>query len=113
MTPPLDLSLGAVTEGRISRKDRLLRSQKWKCVLFRDELRFTIQSDSRRVFIWKESGARFHSSYVTKIDGFDGKVILAFGSKMLGRHTPLHVFDVDSASEQCYRDEVFLHFNGR
>ncbi|GFT87103.1 hypothetical protein TNCV_2748601 [Trichonephila clavipes] len=33
---------------------------------FSDESRFTRQSDSSRVFNWRESGAPFHRSYLTK-----------------------------------------------
>ncbi|GFU27572.1 uncharacterized protein TNCV_282931 [Trichonephila clavipes] len=42
---------------------------------FRDESRFARQSDSRRVFIWRERGAHFHPSYVKEIDRFGGKVL--------------------------------------
>ncbi|GFV27023.1 hypothetical protein TNCV_4852601 [Trichonephila clavipes] len=41
--------------------------QEWGHVLFRDELRFLRQSNSRRVFTWRENEALF---YLTKIDRF-------------------------------------------
>ncbi|GFX57153.1 hypothetical protein TNCV_2964331 [Trichonephila clavipes] len=42
-------------------------------VLLTEELRFTLQSDSRRVFVWKESGACFLPFYETEIDRFGSK----------------------------------------
>ncbi|GFV72130.1 transposable element Tcb1 transposase [Trichonephila clavipes] len=34
--------------------------QQWSCVMFSDESRFSLQSDSRRTLIWKAPGARYH-----------------------------------------------------
>lgn len=80
--------------------------QEWGRVLFTDESRFSTQSDSRRVFIWRERGARYHPSNVREIDQFGGRGILVWGGIMLGSRTPLHVFDEGSVTAQRYRDEV-------
>ncbi|GFY25103.1 hypothetical protein TNCV_2692941 [Trichonephila clavipes] len=60
------------------------------------------------VFTWKGNvyGARFHPSYVTKIDRFGGKVILMCGCIMLGSRTPLFVFDASTVNSQRYREEI-------
>ncbi|GFW38877.1 transposable element Tcb2 transposase [Trichonephila clavipes] len=34
--------------------------QQWSCVMFSDESRFSLQSDSRRTFIWRAPGTRYH-----------------------------------------------------
>ncbi|GFX51918.1 uncharacterized protein TNCV_3063351 [Trichonephila clavipes] len=46
-------------------------------VLFSDESKCTRQSDSRRVIIWRENGAHFHFSCVTKIDNVVAKESLS------------------------------------
>ncbi|GFX28944.1 transposable element Tc1 transposase [Trichonephila clavipes] len=71
-----------------------------------DESRLTRQSNSCRVFIWRESAARFHLSYVTEIDGFGGKRILVLEGIMLSNCTTPHVFYADTVSVQSY-NEIF------
>ncbi|GFV18110.1 hypothetical protein TNCV_169141 [Trichonephila clavipes] len=63
------------------------------------------QSDSRRVFTWRENGARFHPFYVSKIDIFGGKGIVC-GDIMLGTRTPLNVYDAITVNLQRYKDEI-------
>ncbi|GBM83046.1 hypothetical protein AVEN_107466-1 [Araneus ventricosus] len=43
-----------------SREHALWTPQQWSCVMFPDESRFSLQSDSRRTFIWKAPGTRYH-----------------------------------------------------
>ncbi|GBM58943.1 hypothetical protein AVEN_65633-1 [Araneus ventricosus] len=43
-----------------SREHALWTPQQWSCVMFSDETRFSLQSDSRRTFIWREPGTRYH-----------------------------------------------------
>ncbi|GFY24839.1 transposable element Tcb2 transposase [Trichonephila clavipes] len=75
-------------------------------LFFCDESRFARQSDSFQVFIWRERGARFHPSFVTKINRFGGKGILVWGCILLDNFTPMFVFYAGIANAQCYRDEV-------
>ncbi|GFX12035.1 hypothetical protein TNCV_2998181 [Trichonephila clavipes] len=56
------------------------------------------QRNSRRVFIWRDSEARFYPSYITKIDRFWAKGILVCGGIMLGSRTSQHVFDSSTGS---------------
>ncbi|GFU42527.1 reverse transcriptase [Trichonephila clavipes] len=72
-------------------------------VLFSDE---SIQSDSRRVFTWRESGARFHPHHISKSDRFRGKGILVCGGIMLGSRTPLYVFDARTLNSQRYMNGI-------
>ncbi|GFW56732.1 hypothetical protein TNCV_4068121 [Trichonephila clavipes] len=75
-----------------------------------DESRFTVQSDSRRVFIWRESEAKFHLSYLTNRTDLVPKEFLCVGI-MYGSRTPLYVFDASTVNSYRYRDEV-LEANG-
>ncbi|GFV77324.1 transposable element Tcb1 transposase [Trichonephila clavipes] len=43
-----------------SRKHALWTPQQWSCVMFSDESRFSLHSDSRRTLIWRAPGTRFH-----------------------------------------------------
>ncbi|UYV65651.1 hypothetical protein LAZ67_3004955 [Cordylochernes scorpioides] len=50
----------------------------WANVLFSDESRFSLNTDSRRVFIWREPGTRYHSSNIREIDSFSGGSLLVW-----------------------------------
>ncbi|GFT87207.1 transposable element Tc1 transposase [Trichonephila clavipes] len=43
-----------------SREHALWTPQQWSCVMFLDESRFSLQSDSRRTLIWRAPGTRYH-----------------------------------------------------
>ncbi|GFU59246.1 transposable element Tcb1 transposase [Trichonephila clavipes] len=43
-----------------SRDHALWTPQQWSCVMFSDESRFSLQSDSRRTLIWRALGTRYH-----------------------------------------------------
>ncbi|GFS51687.1 transposable element Tcb1 transposase [Trichonephila clavipes] len=43
-----------------SREHALWTPQQWSCVMFSDESRFSLQSDSRRTLMWRASGTRYH-----------------------------------------------------
>ncbi|KFM60449.1 Transposable element Tc3 transposase, partial [Stegodyphus mimosarum] len=42
----------------------------WRAVLFRDESRFSLESDSRRYLIWREPGIRYHPSNIRERDAY-------------------------------------------
>ncbi|GFU38706.1 transposable element Tcb1 transposase [Trichonephila clavipes] len=42
-----------------SREHTLWTPQQWSCVMFSDESRFSLQSDSRRILIWRAPGTRY------------------------------------------------------
>ncbi|GFX85593.1 uncharacterized protein TNCV_3717631 [Trichonephila clavipes] len=43
-----------------SREHALWTPQQWTCVMFSNESTFSLQSDSRRTFIWRVPGTRYH-----------------------------------------------------
>ncbi|GFU56032.1 transposable element Tcb1 transposase [Trichonephila clavipes] len=58
------------TDGRLrltwSREHALWTPQQWSCVMFSDESRFSLQSDSRRTLIWRAPGTRYHQENTIK-----------------------------------------------
>ncbi|GFW87010.1 transposable element Tcb1 transposase [Trichonephila clavipes] len=47
-----------------SREHALWIPQQWVCVMFPDEFRLSLQSDSHRIFIWRAPGTRYHQENV-------------------------------------------------
>ncbi|GFU20697.1 HTH_Tnp_Tc3_2 domain-containing protein [Trichonephila clavipes] len=43
-----------------SKEHALWTPQQWSCVMFSDESRFSLQSDSRRTLLWRAPGTRYH-----------------------------------------------------
>ncbi|GFV15152.1 transposable element Tcb2 transposase [Trichonephila clavipes] len=68
--------------------------------------RFSINSDSRRVFIWREPGTRYHPYNITESDRFGGCGVLVWGGIILDSRTPLHIFDAGSVNAQRYKDDI-------
>ncbi|UYV63896.1 hypothetical protein LAZ67_2005910 [Cordylochernes scorpioides] len=78
----------------------------WANVLFSDESRFSLNTDSRRVFIWREPGTRYHPSNIMEIDSFRGGSLLVWAGISSSRRTPLHFFSGGTLTAQRYRDEI-------
>ncbi|GFS85961.1 transposable element Tc3 transposase [Trichonephila clavipes] len=78
----------------------------WSHVLFTDESRFSLTSDSKRVYIWRESGTRNDPSNIVERDRFGSGGVMVWGGIMIDGRTPLHVFRSGSVTGQIYRDEV-------
>ncbi|GFU88651.1 transposable element Tc1 transposase [Trichonephila clavipes] len=77
----------------------------WATVLFTDESRFSLNSDSRRTFIWRKPGTRYLPTNVREIDNYGGGGLMV-RIIMLDDRTPLHGFERDSVTGASYRDEV-------
>ncbi|GFU66250.1 transposable element Tcb2 transposase [Trichonephila clavipes] len=65
------------------REHRNWRDNEWGRVLFTDESRFSLSSDSHRILIWRERGSRNHPS-VPKRDRYGGHGVLVWEGIMLG-----------------------------
>ncbi|GFW85493.1 transposable element Tcb2 transposase [Trichonephila clavipes] len=50
------------------REHRIWRDNEWGRVLFTDESRFSLSSDSHRILIWRERGSRNHPSNIIERD---------------------------------------------
>ncbi|UYV69889.1 hypothetical protein LAZ67_7001107 [Cordylochernes scorpioides] len=69
----------------------------WANVLFSDESRFSLNTDSRRVFIWREPGICYHPK---------GGSLLVWAGISSSRRTPLHIFSGGTLTAQRYKDEI-------
>ncbi|GBN25544.1 hypothetical protein AVEN_166142-1 [Araneus ventricosus] len=78
----------------------------WVIVLFTDESRFSLNIDSRRKFIWRESGTCYLPSSVREIDHYGGGGLMVWTGIMLDGRTPLHVFERGTVTGERYRDEI-------
>ncbi|GFX31814.1 HTH_Tnp_Tc3_2 domain-containing protein [Trichonephila clavipes] len=67
------------------REHRNWRDNEWGRVLFTDESRFSLSSDSHRILIWRERGSRNHPSNIIERDRYGGRGVLVWGGIILGR----------------------------
>ncbi|GFX95784.1 HTH_Tnp_Tc3_2 domain-containing protein [Trichonephila clavipes] len=97
-----------------SREHALRTPQQWSCVMFSDESRFSLQSDSRRTLIWRAPGTRYHQENTIERHRLGGAGCLVWGGIILGSRTDLHVQSV-TMTGHIYRDvilEQHVHFWG-
>ncbi|GFV08231.1 transposable element Tcb2 transposase [Trichonephila clavipes] len=92
------------------REHRNWRDNEWGRVLFTDESRFSLSSDSHRILIWRERGSRNHPSNIIERDRYGGRGVLVWGGIMLGSRTDLHIFNVGSVNETRYCNEILLPY---
>ncbi|GFV67211.1 transposable element Tc3 transposase [Trichonephila clavipes] len=92
------------------REPRNLRDSEWGRVLFKDESRFSLSSDSHRILIWRERGSRNHPSNIIERDRYGGCGVLVWGGIMLGRRTDFHIFDAGSVNGTRYCNEILLPY---
>ncbi|GFT03657.1 HTH_Tnp_Tc3_2 domain-containing protein [Trichonephila clavipes] len=53
--------------------------QQWSCVMFSDESRFSLQSDSRRTLIWRAPGTRYHQENTSERHRYGGERMARLG----------------------------------
>ncbi|GFT93051.1 transposable element Tcb1 transposase [Trichonephila clavipes] len=75
------------------------------CVMFSDESRFSLQSDSRRTLIWRAPGTRYHQENTIERHSYGGAGWLVWGGIILGSRTGLHVQSVTMTGHIC-RDVI-------
>ncbi|GBM77079.1 Acetylcholinesterase-1 [Araneus ventricosus] len=88
-----------------SREHALWTPQQWSCVMFSDESRFSLQSDSRRTFIWRAPGTRYHQENTIERHRYGGAGWLVWGGIILGSRTDLYVQSV-TMTGHIYRDVI-------
>ncbi|GFU73353.1 transposable element Tcb2 transposase [Trichonephila clavipes] len=86
------------------------RDNEWGRVLFTDESRFSLSSDSHRILIWRDRGSRNHPSNIIERDRYGGRGVLVWGGIMLGSRTDLHIFDAGSVNGTRYCNEILLPY---
>ncbi|GFX27413.1 transposable element Tcb1 transposase [Trichonephila clavipes] len=77
-----------------SREHALWTPQQWSCVMFSDESRFSLQSDSRRTLIWRVPGTCYHQENTIERHRYSGAGWLIWGGIILGSRTYLPVQSV-------------------
>ncbi|GFU85132.1 transposable element Tc1 transposase [Trichonephila clavipes] len=75
-------------------------------VLFTDESRFSLNTNSCRTFKWRKPGIRYLPSNVREIGNYGARGLIVWADIMLDGRIPLHVFKRDSVTGVRYRDEV-------
>ncbi|GFT93141.1 transposable element Tcb1 transposase [Trichonephila clavipes] len=74
------------------------RDNEWgRVLLFTDESRFSLSSDSHRILIWREHRSRNHPSNIIERDRYGGRVF-SFGEASCLVVTDLHIFDAGSVN---------------
>ncbi|GFW05480.1 transposable element Tcb2 transposase [Trichonephila clavipes] len=92
------------------REHRNWRDNEWGRVLFTDESRFSLSSDSHRILIWRERGSHNHPSNIIERERYGGRGVLVWGGIMLGSRTDLHIFDAGSVNGTRYCNEILLPY---
>ncbi|GFV34061.1 transposable element Tcb2 transposase [Trichonephila clavipes] len=92
------------------REHRNWRDNEWRRVLFTDESRFSLSSDSHRILIWRQRGSRNHPSNIIERNRYGGRGVLVWRGIMLGSRTDLHIFDAGSVNGTRYCNEILLPY---
>ncbi|GFW39639.1 transposable element Tcb1 transposase [Trichonephila clavipes] len=88
-----------------SREHALGIPQHWSCVMFSDESRLSLLSDSHRTLIWISPGTRYHQENTIERHRYVGAGWLVWGGIILGSRTDLHVQSVTKTGH-IYRDVI-------
>ncbi|GFW99077.1 transposable element Tcb1 transposase [Trichonephila clavipes] len=88
-----------------SREHALWTPQQWSCVMFSDEFRFSLQSESRRTLIWRAPGTRYHQKNTIERHRYGGAGWLVWGGIILGFRTDLPVQSV-TMTGHIYRNVI-------
>lgn len=92
-----------------SREHALWTPQQWACVMFSDESRFSLQSDSRRTLVWRTPGTRYHQENIIERHRYGGAGLLVWGGIILGSRTDLHV-QIGTMTGHIYRDIILEQY---
>ncbi|UYV68119.1 hypothetical protein LAZ67_5003107 [Cordylochernes scorpioides] len=82
----------------------------WRRVMFTDESRFSLNSDSRRVFVWREVGIRNNPRNMVERDPYRSQGFMVWAGILLGGRTELHIFRQGTPTGQRYRDEILAAY---
>ncbi|GFX09792.1 transposable element Tcb1 transposase [Trichonephila clavipes] len=88
-----------------SREHALWTPQQWSCVMFSDESRFSLKSDSLRTLIWRAPCTRYHQENTFECHRYGGAGWLVWGGIILDSRTDLHVQSV-TMTGHIYRDVI-------
>ncbi|GFV36413.1 transposable element Tcb1 transposase [Trichonephila clavipes] len=92
------------------REHRNWRDNEGGQVLFTDESRFSLSSDSHRILIWRERGSRNRPSNIIERDMYGDRGVLDWGGIMLGSRTDLYIFVAGSANGTRYSNDILIAY---
>ncbi|GFY24245.1 transposable element Tcb1 transposase [Trichonephila clavipes] len=92
-----------------SREHALWTTQQWSCVMFSDESRFSLQSDSRRTLMLRAPGTRYHQENTIERHRYGGAGWLVWGGIILSSRIDLHVQSV-TMTDHIYRDVILEQY---
>ncbi|KFM67490.1 hypothetical protein X975_13060, partial [Stegodyphus mimosarum] len=81
-------------------------SQQRVFVLFTDECRFTLESDSGSQLIWRKQCTRYNQSHIVERHSYKGDGIMVWAGISRAVHIDLHVFHGGTLTGVRYRDEI-------
>ncbi|UYV69073.1 hypothetical protein LAZ67_6002272 [Cordylochernes scorpioides] len=87
-----------------------LNTDEWRRVMFTDESRFSLNSDSRRVFGWREVGTRNNPRNMVERDPYRSQGFMVWAGIFLGGRTAFHIFRQGTLTGQRYRDEILAAY---
>ncbi|GFW29798.1 transposon Tf2-6 polyprotein [Trichonephila clavipes] len=73
----------------------------WSQVLFTDESQFSLESDTRRVLVWRDRGTRNNPAFVNRRAGW-----MVWGGISIGGRTDLHIIRNGTLTGRRYADEI-------
>ncbi|UYV64209.1 hypothetical protein LAZ67_2007040 [Cordylochernes scorpioides] len=82
----------------------------WRRVMFTDESRLSLNSDSHRVFVWREVGTRNNPRNMVERDPYRSQGFMVWAGIFLGGRTALHIFRQGTLTGQRYRDEILAAY---
>ncbi|UYV74888.1 hypothetical protein LAZ67_12001690 [Cordylochernes scorpioides] len=82
----------------------------WRRVMFTDESIFSLNSDSRGVFVWREKGTRNNPRNMVERDPYRSQGFMVWAGIFLGGRTALHIFRQGTLTGQRYRDEILAAY---
>ncbi|GFY19180.1 transposable element Tcb2 transposase [Trichonephila clavipes] len=82
------------------------RRNEWSNVLFSDESRFSVYSDNRRIFIWRDRCSRNNPAFVHESVRFGGWGVLVYGGISIDGRTDPYIIRGGPLTARRYRDEI-------
>lgn len=78
----------------------------WGHVLFTDESRFSLESDTRRVLVWRERGTRNNPTFIRERSHYRRAGWMVWGGISIGGRTDLHIIRNGTLTARRYADEI-------
>ncbi|GFV57880.1 transposable element Tcb2 transposase [Trichonephila clavipes] len=78
----------------------------WSQVLFTDESPFSLECDTRRVFVWRDRGTQSNPAFVRERSQYRRSGWMVWGGISIGGRTDLHIIRNGTLMGRRYADEI-------